>query len=446
MFFYGGEARWLAEAGRVIAQLGELERLHAFLVFVWGKATSAAEDRARFRGLFEQAGFPRLGFDRASEFAQSLPAPARSRHPVRRVAVLCQHMSIFAQAGTRLALEHAALLSAAGCEVRLFSAQEMSSVGIAGWLGCPTQVTLAPPAPETWKPMAAPGKFEARVARDASPVRARWQETAAGIAQFDPDVVLFVGFFSPLLLWAHRHFPVLGLSVHTLPPLGPIDAWLHQYDAGPLPQPWAGLPDYEAVAYPFRMALPPPVSLSLAPLQLPPNARLAVSVGYRLHTEIGAEWAAQWMARLHAHPNWVWLLVGDATAPPSLPAGDRQVRVLGHQDHIDALLARCDLYVNPPRMGGGFSILNAIGRGVAAVSLGGSDGGDKLGPWAAASMDDYWRRIDTLLVDDAARKQCGQGLARRFDALYNLRSATPGLLGALETASARFRQRTGPEP
>ena len=111
---------------------------------------------------------------------RTLPVPARVPRAARRIAVLSQHLSIFAHAGTRLALEHAALLSAAGHDVRVFSMQELTNIGIPGWLGCARQVSLAPPAPETWKPVAANGTFQVIQAPQTWPMVGRWRRTAAG--------------------------------------------------------------------------------------------------------------------------------------------------------------------------------------------------------------------------------------------------------------------------
>jgi glycosyltransferase involved in cell wall biosynthesis len=292
--------------------------------------------------------------------------------------------------------------------------------------------------------VAGPGTFQVVTANDIWPLEGRWQSIAAKIVDFAPDVVLFVGFFSPLLAWAWKHYPVVGLSLHTLPPLGPVDVWLQQFEAGEtLPAPWEGLPPPVPFPYAFRLALPSAGTASLARLNLPPDALIMVTVGYRLSREIRPEWAAQVLARLEAHPRWVWLLVGDSKAPPCLPSGHPRIRVLDHQDRIDELLQQCSLYLNPSRMGGGFSIMNAIARGVPVVSLGGSDGGDKLGPWSVATGEDYWRRVDELMADETARFRCGHELSRRFDRLYNLRSATPSLLAALQEGRSHFRQRTG---
>ena len=457
MFFHAGDVRWLRKAGLAVQQCNEPERRHAFMVFVWGIATGSANNRALFRKLFEHAGFPGNSSGPATALADSLATPADGpvtasdelargkAGSLRRVAILSQQLSIFAHAGTRLALEHAALLTAAGVEVRVFSAQEMHGVDMPGWLGCPQEIKLAPATPSSWNTVAGPRSFQVAITNDTWPLEGRWKLIAAKIAGFAPDVVLFVGFFSPLLAWAWRHYPVVGLSIHTLPPLGPVDVWLQQFEAGEtLPAPWDGLPSPVPFPYAFRLALPPPHAAAVtAAANLPPDALIMVTVGYRLSKEVRPEWATQVLARLDAHPRWVWLLVGDSKAPPCLPSNHPRIRVLEHQDNLDSLLQQCSLYLNPSRMGGGFSIMNAMARGVPVVSLGGSDGGDKLGPWSAASDDDYWRRVDELMADDAARVRCGRELSLRFDRLYNLRTATPSLLAALDEGRRHFRQRTG---
>ena len=232
MFFHVGDVRWLRKAGLAAQSCDELERRHAFMVFVWGIATASAHNRVFFRKLFEVAGFPGNSSRPAASLADSLTTPPDapvtasdglapvSAGPLRRVAILSQQLSIFAHAGTRLALEHAALLKGAGMEVRVFSAQEMQGVDMPGWLGCPQEIKLAPATPSSWNTVAGPRTFQVVIANETWPHEGRWRSMAAKIADFAPDVVLFVGFFSPLLAWAWKHYPVVGLSIHTLPPLG----------------------------------------------------------------------------------------------------------------------------------------------------------------------------------------------------------------------------------
>ena len=85
-------------------------------------------------------------------------AMARTAGPIRRVAVLAQHLSNNAHPGTQLALEHAALLCGAGIEVRVFSALEFQGTDLRGWLGSPQKVEVGLPTPNKWKSVCGPMK------------------------------------------------------------------------------------------------------------------------------------------------------------------------------------------------------------------------------------------------------------------------------------------------
>ena len=97
-------------------------------------------------------------------------------------------------------------------------------------------------------------------------------------------------------------------------------------------------------------------------------------------------------------------------------------------------------------MGGGFSVLQAMARRIPVVSRDGTDGGDKLGTWAATSDAEYWQSVDQLLADEGERRRRGDALYTRFDTVYNLRAAVPTLLAALDEGRKRFAQRTQVTP
>jgi glycosyltransferase involved in cell wall biosynthesis len=193
--------------------------------------------------------------------------------------------------------------------------------------------------------------------------------------------------------------------------------------------------------YGFRIATPEGAPSGLAPLRLGPDAQIIVTVGYRLTREISPEWAANVVARLEAHPRWVWLLVGEGAYPQCLPRDHPQIKALPHQEDLDGRLQQCHVYLNPRRMGGGFSVLQAMAHRIPVVAHQGTDGGDKLGAWAATSDAQYWQCLDDLLGDEGLRRRRGDALHARFDALYNLRAATPSLLAALGEARQHFAQR-----
>jgi hypothetical protein len=459
LFVCTGAEDWLARARLALRQCAEIERTHCFMIFIWGWTLGRTRDRAQLRSLIERTDFPRLLRDLSTALEQTReeagtaiaaaerPQSPPKANPIRRVAVLAQHLSNLSHPGTRLAIEHAALLRGAGVDVRVFSAQELLAVEFGDWLACPQRFHMGGAAPATWRAISGTGGFNVVLGNGAWPREGRWRAIPDKLAQFAPDVVLFVGFFSPLVSWAWKRYPVAGLSVHTLPPIGPVDVWLHSFEADQtLPAPWPESPPFLPIPYSFRLTVPeaPPAS-DLTALGLPHNARILVTVGYRLSREVTPQWAAEVVARLKTRPHWVWLLVGEGVYPESLPAKHPQVKVLAHQEHLDSLLQRCDVYLNPPRIGGGFSVLQAMAWRLPVVSRDGSDGGDKLGPLAMNSDAEYWQRLDRLMDDEEERTRSGQVLRERFDARYNLRLAAPSLLAALDRTREHFLERKGPE-
>jgi hypothetical protein len=57
--------------------------------------------------------------------------------------------------------------------------------------------------------------------------------------------------------WASKRDPVAGLSLHTLPPICPVDVWLHQFEADQdLPAPWSGFASFRPIPYSYRLTVP----------------------------------------------------------------------------------------------------------------------------------------------------------------------------------------------
>ena len=440
------ERHWAPEARNALAAWRGCSSEHVlnFLYFIWSEACSRSRGASEFRLLFEQAGIPELlqDYGVALAMTEEIPAPSRvSPTPLRKVAVLSPYLTDFAHAGTQLALEHAALLNAEGLETVVFASQDALGLGVAPWLGIPWGLKLAQGNPNTWKPVSGSGSFSVRMAPAMMPHKSRWQMILKQLSAFSPDVVLFVGFFSPLLTWVSKYYPVLGISLHTQPPIGPIDVWLHQFSAGQvIPERWPGQSAYLLREYHFRIALPTVVPVSLAALNLPQDTLFLVSAGGRLSKEISTEWSSQIVMRLERYPQWCWLLIGEGEPIPHLRPSAR-IHILPYQEHLPGVLAQCALYLNPPRMGGGFSVLNAMGVGLAVISLADSDGGNKLGPFAANTEHDYWDQLDRLMTDHDARRRRGSELQARFKNFYDLRQAVPTLMAALREGQRHFIDR-----
>ena len=86
------------------------------------------------------------------------------------------------------------------------------------------------------------------------------------------------------------------------------------------------------------------------------------------------------------------------------------------------------------RMGGGFSVVEAMAEGLPVTAFAGSDGGDKVGELALCEMDGYMQCLATLTETPALRVEMGQALRQRFVERFDLQSSGPALLAACHKA------------
>ena len=91
-----------------------------------------------------------------------------------------------------------------------------------------------------------------------------------------------------------------------------------------------------------------------------------------------------------------------------------RIRVLPQRTDLARWIALGDLYLNPPRMGGGASVAMAMEAGLAVVSLAGSDGGDKIGSLAIRDTGQYRPRIAEWIANGPVRAQAGAQLKSKF--------------------------------
>jgi hypothetical protein len=170
-------------------------------------------------------------------------------------------------------------------------------------------------------------------------------------------------------------------------------------------------------------------------LELPSDAVVWVTSGTRLGAEVGGEWLTMVLAALDAHPGCHWLLVGNGQN--DVKGLDRQhprIHLLAYEPELSALLKACDIYLNPPRVGGGVSVAHAMAQGLAVLSLRDSDGGDKVGEWAQADLDAYGSSLSQLSRNAEARRTFGMALEKRWFERFNLEAAGPTLVNACELA------------
>ncbi|TRZ93040.1 MAG: glycosyltransferase, partial [Rhodocyclaceae bacterium] len=173
------------------------------------------------------------------------------------------------------------------------------------------------------------------------------------------------------------------------------------------------------------------------------KAVIWVTAGFRLEHEIKGEWASRMLHLMSRHPDVVWLLIGgEGTLPPALLAAPPgRVGALATRNDLPGILRICDIYVNPPRMGGGFSVAEAMAEGLPVTSFAGSDGGDKVGELALPHMNAYMERLAALTKYRGLRRDMGQALRQRFAERFDVETSGPALVAACRKAADLARAR-----
>jgi hypothetical protein len=444
-----GDHSHLAQAANILAleTQPDLDRMAALIQTGWQRALLYAQGRPGFMRAIEQAGLPYISALIGKHVAtRCLPLPARKIIDVRRVALVATNLSHTSHPPTLMALDQATVLLKSGLEVSLFACQESSILDHLHLLGTGAH---SAPFESHWDAWAPPAGTSAQIhtSDQRFSLMRRWKDMHASIAAFDPDLVFLVGLHSGLIPALYRSRPVLAMGSSSVPPLTPGDVWLsaQQQLNGRSFSPWGTVtPESSACYYPFRVHRKPLTArLQRQDLQFSEHAMVLLTVGSHLDIKISGEWADRMRSLLDEHAQLSWLLVGGkGLTPPALQdLPQERLRVLPHSPGANNYMPACDIYINPPAMGGGFAVAEAMSVGLPALSLTDSDGGDKLVIHAATSLDDYFATLAAWIASPDARRQAGQQMQQRFDAELDLERAGSSLLAACRLAVEKFNSR-----
>ena len=429
----------------------DLDRMAAYFNFAWQSALGRSGERSEFLNALHTHGLPALAAFMGKMVAASQPAaPTLTHRPisaVRKVAVLTPYLLSSRSTPSMMALEQAQLGCQNGMKVGLFSCQESLIPDFEKLLGNGTGMSgdsyqLAPQI------QALGLDLTVAVSDPRFSLLRRSIDMMTQITAFDPDLILLVGFHSCLAQALYAVRPVLALGVNSIAPMVPADVWLSsRSDANA--QVWCPhLPSSQIWHHPYRVPRKLPLAtLNRTDLGLPQEAVVCISTAWASPIKLPAAWLQGMAAFLQQHPHVIWVLLGsDASMDVvlnELPSG--QLRLLPGTENVMGVFACCDVYVNPPRMGGGFAVADAMAAGLPVLSFTDSDGGDKLkglvGTLGVADTSGYFATLSAWVHNPALRLQLGAQCRQEFDTQLDLACAGPSWLQACELALARYRHR-----
>lgn len=445
-----GDPAYDAQAAQIVQAIEPMDagRLASFVALSWGRAVKATSDRAGFVHKLRHARLHEITTRLGQQLSSTGAAPFVRRDPgnLGKVALVVPYLSNADHTPTALALNQARLLVEQGVTVHLFASQELRTPEMAQYTGDRSEVFISPPDIESLRETI-PAGLDVTFSDERFSLTRRWTDMLDSIAAFDPDLVMFVGMFSPLVTPLYQVRPVLGLCVHSVPPIAPVDVWLtaNRELSSQGSSTWApDLPEAWGFYHPYRIALKPiGAPLARVDIGVADDACVLVTAGHRLPDEINGEWADRMIEVLRLNPDVAWLLVGGSgTVPDALKhAPASQLHVLPNHADLRSVYRCCDIYVNPPRMGGGFSVAEAMAEGLPVLAFGDSDGGQKIGTASVSGEAEYFSRLHALIGDAGLRERTGAAMQAHFGKTHDIAQSGPSLLAACELTIARFQQR-----
>jgi glycosyltransferase involved in cell wall biosynthesis len=445
--FVTHDVQYLARASELLPTIvpHDLDRMVAYFTFAWQSALARSAARSEFLHILQSSGLASLGRFMGKLVAQRQLArmPQRSITKVQKVAVLAPDLLSSRSTPAMMALEQAQLASQNGMQTGLFACQETLIPDFEKLLG--NGCTTGTGSYQLEALIRERGlNLTVGVSDPRFSLMRRMSDMMAQLCAFDPDLILFVGFHSSLIEALYAQRPILVLSVNAIAPIVPADGWLAAR-ADARADIW--LPHVAAcpiLHHPWRVHRKLPLAtLARADWGVDDNALVLISTAWAAPIKVAASWLQGMATFLQQHPAAIWVLPGSdermQAVLQALPA--QQLRLLPATENVMGVLACGDIYVNPPRMGGGFAVADAMAAGLPVLSFANSDGGDKLGSAACADEERFFATLANWAGNAGLRTQVGAQMRQMFDANIDLARAGPNLALAYDAALAHYQQR-----
>lgn len=404
------------------------------------------QDRESFLEATHNAQLPKIISQLNKLALEEIQGKMKVRIPekLERITIVATYFGNTFHTPSVLAVDYASIFSKLGMAVNIITCQELVPTNMLDFHGAGRQVSLPAVDSSGWSKILPKG-VTVSWSKEGSNMLSRWRSALDRILRFDPDLILCVGPFSPFASALYHFRPVIALPTNTVSFLGCADIWLRGSDHTlsdtqitwndqfPLPL---------SHSHPFRIPKKDNgKSLTREQLGIDSNDVVLVTVGFRLAKEIEGDWANQMLDILSQREQLIWVLIGSETPRSLVNAPSGKILNLGPRNDVSSILQLCDVYVNPPRMGGGFSVLEAMSSGLATVAFCNTDGGEKIGPYAAQDTAMYFSQLLEFIKNPEQRISAGKQLQQRFAQYYDIDSSGPSLMNACKAAMMNARKR-----
>ncbi|HYE49560.1 MAG TPA: hypothetical protein VEB20_08215 [Azospirillaceae bacterium] len=246
------------------------------------------------------------------------------------------------------------------------------------------------------------------------------------VAELRPGLVMSFGTASPVADLCRDLTDVVAIPFGTYLPVAQPTYFGLPRPASPSDRPaleLAGVPPERVIPIFYGYSLPETGQPARrAELGVPEDALVAAVIGLRLDSEVTDGFAATLEGLLRDEPRLFFLFVGPFEAYGGLaarfPLLASRARAIGLQHDVRAVLKACDLYLNPPRGGGGASAAYALAEGVPAFTLPWGDVSVVAGPdFHLKDLKDFAAVARVLGGSEASRADWSRRARDRYAAI-----------------------------
>lgn len=183
------------------------------------------------------------------------------------------------------------------------------------------------------------------------------------------------------------------------------------------------------------------IKLSREELSLPKDKFLLAVIGIRLDSEVTKAFLDM-LAQTYASGTHV-VFAGEFETYDQLCNQNEGLKLhssfVGYQKDILALMELCDLYVNPPRIGGGFSVVEAFCKGMPGITLNYGDVAASAGlDFCVDSLEEMGEAIKRYKEDSEFYHMMAEKALKRSKELFDSKGAMEYILNEMEQRELWF--------
>lgn len=175
-----------------------------------------------------------------------------------------------------------------------------------------------------------------------------------------------------------------------------------------------------------------------------------VTVGVRLRQELQNEYLKSICEYIKENKNIKWYLVGEREIPfieeNYKELIKNKIFFINYESNLLEFYKLCDVYINPPRTGGGYSMGEAMINGVPVVSMSTSNAGKYyVGEEDCVNdINEYIKKIEIIRNDIEEKKRILEREIKNMEN-YDYKGAIERLIPFFQIAKDRFFKRKNKE-